>query len=45
MSLCGAIAYGEHAERQSQGQLHVVSVPLILGARLEHVVRVPAGPA
>lgn len=40
--LRGGIAHGPHAERSGEGQLHVVSVPLIQAVELERTVRAPA---
>lgn len=40
--LRGGIAHGLHAERSAEGQLHVVSVPLIPAAQLEQAVEAPA---
>jgi hypothetical protein len=40
--LRGGIAFGKHAERAQDSQLHVVSVPLVLAAGIEKTIRVPA---
>jgi len=40
--LRGGIAFGKHAEREQDSQLHIVSVPLVLAARVEKTIRVPA---